>query len=275
MRCFPPGVGFGLRISVFGLASLLLLSPGLGLAQPKNPAPPPVLLERAEGERQARELLGNLLAQKPAQSSSNIAVVKIRGSDRKETQIPARFAVLVTPTNYLNIYEAGRAGAGSGTMKLTIVHSDGRPNEYLLSDPAAKGETEAQPKRLTPSQLMIPFAGSDFWVADLGLEFLHWPQPRVLKREMRRSQFCAVLESINPHSVSGGYSRVVSWVGTSHPDEFVLVHADAYDSQGRLLKEFDPKSLEKVNGAYQLESMEMRNVQTNSRTVIEFDLGPG
>lgn len=90
---------------------------------------------------------------------------------------------------------------------------------------------------------------------------------------MRKGQFCAVLQSINPHPVPGGYSRVVSWIGINHPDEIVLVHADAYDAQDRKLKEFDPKSLEKVNGAYQLESMEMRNVQAASRTIIEFDLG--
>ena len=120
---------------------------------------------------------------------------------------------------------------------------------------------------------MLPFAGSDFWVADLGLEFLHWPQQRVLKKEMRKGQSCAVLESVNPHPVRGGYLRVVSWVGVNHPDEIVLIHADGYDDQDKKLKEFDPKNLEKVNGAYQLESMEMRNVQTNSRTLIEFDLG--
>ena len=126
------------------------------------------------------------------------------------------------------------------------------------------------PKKLTEEQLMMPFAGSDFWVADLGLEFLHWPQQRVLRKEMRKGQACDVLESSNPHPVPGGYARVLSWIGTSHPNDTVLVHADAFDNRGKLLKQFDPKKLEKVNGAYQLESMEMYNEKTGSRTVIEF-----
>ena len=38
------------------------------------------------------------------------------------------------------------------------------------------------------------------------------------------------------------------------------------------IKQFDPKSLEKVEGEYQLEEMEIRNPQTGSQTVIKFNL---
>jgi hypothetical protein len=58
---------------------------------------------------------------------------------------------------------------------------------------------------------MIPFAGSDFWVADLGLEFLHWPKHLLLRKEMRRSRPCDVLESTCSQPATG-YSRIVSWI---------------------------------------------------------------
>ena len=122
-----------------------------------------------------------------------------------------------------------------------------------------------------PEQTMVPFAGSDFWVADLGLEFLHWAQQRVLRHEMRHSKACKVLESVNSKPAPGGYARVVSWVITDSPHG--IVHADAYDARGERIKYWDPKNLEKVEGEYQLEEMEMRNRQTGSRTVIKFDLG--
>ena len=48
--------------------------------------------------------------------------------------------------------------------------------------------------------------------------------------------------------------------------------AEAYDAKGKLLKEFDVKSLKKVNGQWQVEEMEICNVQTGSRTRLEFDL---
>src|SRR5262249_45666734 len=114
------------------------------------------------------------------------------------------------------------------------------------------------------------FAGSDFLVTDLGLEFFHWPEQRLIKREMRRSRSCKVLESVNPHPEPGAYLRVVSWIDNESSG---IVHAEAYDLKNKLLKEFDPKEFTKVEGQYQLQEMEIINRQTGSRTSIEFDLG--
>jgi YD repeat-containing protein len=117
---------------------------------------------------------------------------------------------------------------------------------------------------------MIPFAGSDFWIADLGLEFLHWPKQRLVRKELRRGQSCDVLESTNPDPRPGGYRRVVSWLDI---DTGGIVHADAYDANDRLLKQFDPKEFTKIKGEWQLEEMEIRNRQKGSKTRIDFKLG--
>jgi hypothetical protein len=107
------------------------------------------------------------------------------------------------------------------------------------------------------------------------LEFFHWPEQKILKKENRRGRGCAVLESTNPNLSSNNavppipYSRVVSWIDEESGG---IVHAEAYDAQNELLKEFDPKSFKKVNGQWELQDMEIRNVQTGSRTRIEFDL---
>ena len=116
---------------------------------------------------------------------------------------------------------------------------------------------------------MTPFAGSDFWMADLGLEFFHWPEQKILKHEMRRGRACKVLESTNPSSTTNGYSRVVSWIDNESGG---IVQAEAYDFKNKLLKEFAPKSFKKVNGHWELQEMEIRNVQTGSRTRLEVDL---
>jgi hypothetical protein len=50
------------------------------------------------------------------------------------------------------------------------------------------------------------------------------------------------------------------------------MQAEAYDAQGRLLKEFDPKEVQKVGGEWQVREVEMRNRQTGSRTRIEFEV---
>jgi len=113
------------------------------------------------------------------------------------------------------------------------------------------------------------FANSDFWVCDLGLEFFHWPAQKVLKKEIKRSRGCTVLESTNPNPATNSYSRVVSWIDSESGG---IVQAEAYDFNGKLLKEFAPKSFKKVNGQWELQEMQINNVQTGSRTRLDFDL---
>ncbi len=250
----------------FSTVLLLLLGCVTALPQAQTELKPPPELPSAEGRKIARQLIADLLSQKPTANSTNTGVVRIRDTNRRWHQVPVQIEVIATPTNFFNVYRTTTQGPAS--MELSIVHSGELPNEYLLRQPAGAN----QPKTLTLAQLDLPFAGSDFWAADLGLEFLHWPEQRVTQKKMRKSVFCDILESTNPKPQPGGYSRVVSWIGANRPDETVLVHADAYDAQGQLLKEFDPKKLEKVNGAWQLEEMLLRNVQTSSQTIFQFDL---
>jgi hypothetical protein len=232
--------------------------------------PRPAPLDPVQAEREARALVAAMLAQKPDQNVTNTGSVNIRDAAGKMRDIPVRFEIYLAPTNWVSVYETLPSATSPGGLKLTVVHSDGRPNCYKLFDPAAAGATNATARRLTPDQIMAPFAGSDFWIADLGLEFLHWPKQRLLKKEMRHSKSCNVLESINPAPTPGGYARVVSWIMIENPHG--IVHADAYDARGALLKRFDPKSLEKVQGEYQVEEMEIRNRKTGSQTVIKFNL---
>ena len=116
---------------------------------------------------------------------------------------------------------------------------------------------------------MVPFAGTDFWVADLGMEFLRWPSQTLLKKELRRGQSCNKLESIAPPGWTNGYVRVVGWydIDTGGP---VLVWA--YDANGKRLKEFKPNEFKKVNGEWQVEEMEIATSRTGSRTTMRFQL---
>ncbi len=212
-----------------------------------------------------------MLASKPDQNTTNTGSVRIRDAADHERVIPVRFEITVTPTNWVNVYEALPSAGGRGGTKLTIIHSGEQPNRYELLDAAATGSTNTAARTLTTDQLMAPFAGSDFWIADLGLEFLHWPKQRLLERNViKHHKACRVLESINPSPIPGGYARVVSWIMIERPHG--ITHADAYDAQRNVLKHFDPKNLEKIEGEYQLEEIEIRNVKTDSQTVIKFNL---
>jgi hypothetical protein len=282
-----PNSGFAFRPSAAGLCRLLAalsLSPWLCLAQPKAEIRVTPPLNVVEAEKEGGALVAPLLVQRPEQDLTNTGVLSIR-AEEKTREIPIRFQVLVTPTNWLSVYEAATNGHGGGPVKLTVVHSDNQPNQYLLSEMAdgkwqtadLAGATNSTPvprrsppcKTLAGAEILTPFAGSDFWAADLGVEFLHWPTQRLLRKEMRLSRSCNVLESINPQRVAGGYARVVSWMDIESGG---ILLAEAYDVHDRLLKQFATRKIEKVHGQWQLEGIEMRNRETGSRTRIEFDL---
>ena len=265
MQAFAAGLAIT-RAGIGALSLVLICAFALPAgAQPKSDLTPPAPLDPAEGERQGRALVAHLLEQHPEQAATNNAVLKIRDPEGKQRQISARFEVVPRNDAWLNIYEAA-APQGQPPTVLTIIHRGAGRNEYHLSG------AQSSSSNLASDQLMIPFAGSDFWVADLGLEFLHWPEQRVLRKQMRKGLFCDVLQSVNPTPKPGGYSRVLSWIAINRPEDIVIVHAEAYDSKDKLLKEFDPKKVEKVNGLWQLEEMEIRNRQSGSRTRIEFNL---
>ena len=237
---------------------------------------------------QGRKLALHLLEQRPAENAIQTGVLKIRDTKGQHSGIPVKCEIAVTPTNWLSIY---KAIAANGTEILVISHSGTQAHQIEGDFPSSGGRQYfvglsdinlGSPNEYThqhiPQELevkglwkdhLIPFAGSDFWECDLGLEFFHWPAQKVLKKEIKRSRGCTVLESTNSNPTTNGYSRVVSWIDGESGG---IVQAEAYDFNGKLLKEFAPKSFKKVNGQWELQEMEIDNVQTGSRTRLEFDL---
>ena len=235
---------------------------------------------------QGRKLALRLLEQQPAESFTNTGVLKIRGANGHRSEIPVKCEVIVTATNWASIYMAFFTNA---TETLKIIHPLDQPEARLgdfpgggkivgnIEDRIGTAETmeHSYPStgrlRIANNLWAESFAGSDFSVADLGLEFFHWPAQKILKKEFRRNCSCMVLESTNPNPATNGYSRVDSWIDEESGG---IVMARAYDAQGRLLKEFYPKDVRKVKGQWQVESLEIDNVQTGSRTRLEFDQKP-
>lgn len=215
----------------------------------------------AEGVALAQELLG----QRPDAATTNAGTLRIRARGQPATTLPLRVLMLPNHPDWQGRYEAGE---GTNQVSLIIQHGAGTNRGYTLIESGPDGPRITHP---AGNATMVPFAGSDFWIADLGLEFLHWPQQRIVAREMRRSRACLVLESTNPNPAPGAYRRVRAWIDTENRG---MVIAEAYDDSNRLLKTFTPTSIVKVQGAYTLEEMELRNLQTRSQSLIKFDLTP-
>ena len=260
------GIRVFLRILVCGACLQAPVFPARGAAAETSL---PQTLSPEEGAKEGAALVANLLSEKPEVNLTNRVVLRITNASRKTREVGARFTVLAGQDRTTNIYETlpGGAPPGSNSMKFVVIRAPGEANQYLLSQPAG-----SEPRKISGNETMVPFAGSDFWAVDLGLEFLQWPVQVITRKEMKRGQVCAVLESANPNRTPGAYSRVLSWVAINRPG-VATVQAEAYDNKDKLLKEFLPKKIEKVNGQWQLDEMDISNLQIRSRSKI--DLNPG
>lgn len=210
----------------------------------------------SNAELQGRELVQKILSQRPAENFTNHGVLKIRNAKHENSSVPLGCETTVGDGTWTARYQAGM-------QDLKVTHTEGQPNQYVWHADNGKIVT------LTGNQTMYPFAGSDFWIADLGLEFFQWPGQKVLRKEVHRSCGCTVLESTNPNPSTNGYARVEAWIDS---DSLGIVEANAYDASGQQIKNFYPKDFKKVNGQYQVESMVMINEKTDTRTRLVFDL---
>ena len=121
---------------------------------------------------------------------------------------------------------------------------------------------------LTGEMATNRFAETDFALLDLDLEFFRWPTQILVTREMRKGKGCDVLES-RPERTNL-YSRVISWI-----DQETLgpLMAEAYDADGKLLKQFEVSGVKLVAGQWRVREMELRNRQTKSKTRLRFEFG--
>ena len=119
------------------------------------------------------------------------------------------------------------------------------------------------------TEILSSMAGSSFYIADFGMEFLHWPSQTVLKTQRRKSRLCHVLESRNPKPAEGEYHRVVSWVDKETGG---ILLADIYTVEIKPRKHFAVKGLAKKDGRWQVDEMEMRDTKTRARSRLYFHL---
>lgn len=213
-----------------------------------------------------KTLAAELRSLRPAENTEFEGVLKIRRRDGKTSGVPVRGKVLAGEDSWRAIYETSFTN-DLPAEKLVVIHFSDRPNQYLF-ERGTGTEPAAEPKAMAGDRIWTALAGSDFMLADLGMEFLHWPEQRLLKRnEMRKGRPCHLLESKNPRPAARGYARVLSWV--DHESGGILA-AEAYDAANKPVKEFSLRSFRKISGRWQLQEMEIRSLQTGSRTRLEF-----
>jgi hypothetical protein len=227
-------------------------------------AGPPVADDLAGGQALAGQIRNSV----PEEGSQIKGTLIIRaGGQTKNVLVTCR--VVVHDAAWETDYDVA-ATADSGAEQLIIIHRTNAPNEYLYARAPAPSAPPPKAAPLSPAEAAAtPLAGSDFSAADLGLDFLHWPQQRRLANEMRLGQPCYVLDSRDAEAKS--IVRVKSYIDKESNAPLI---AEAYDAADSKVKEFSlgGSSFKKVNGHWRLEKMDIRDYKKHSRTELKFDI---
>ena len=221
-------------------------------AKPLLPVPANVAGQKAMGAALAESLRGMRLVNQD-EIKGNLRIRKPRG---KRENVPVIFRAKADGMAQVETFETAK-----GTLQ--IRKTPNKPNEYFFTAPKAK-----ERKRMEGAALNQVFAGSDFTLGDLGLEFLQWPNQQVIGRASRLRETCNILLSKPGKDLSAGYSQVKCWVEIHNR---ALLCVEAYRGTKRV-KLFQAKSFKKLEGEWQLRELELRNDVTDARTQIQFDL---
>jgi hypothetical protein len=224
------------------------------------------------GPEAGRQLAARLLTIKPDESASWRGVLRIFGRGHRISPVPISCDVALSQTNWTVTYMTAPLDTNL-SEKFTIIFSTNGPNKYFYARAATPGQAPGAERELSPADADIPLGGSDFWLTDFGLEFLHWPGQNRLKGDIHNGRGRYVLISTNPHPAPGGYSRVKTWIDkeSGEPTE-----ADAYGAANtnKIVKSFSLEKIAKVDGRYQAKEMDI-NGEGKNWTRLEIDVENG
>ncbi|UTC75827.1 outer membrane lipoprotein-sorting protein [Treponema sp. OMZ 792] len=147
-----------------------------------------------------------------------------------------------------------------GTGYLAYSYDDALKNDdRWLYIPALK-----KAKRISGSSSQDDFMGTEFTYEDMGSRKVDDYKHTLLGEEKIDSKDCWKIESV-PVKKSM-YSKFISWIDK---ESLLNIKAEFYDEQGAILKELTVSGIEKKDGFWTGNKMEMNNLQKKRKTVIE------
>lgn len=225
----------------------------------------PVFSQSPESEPQTGDAIARELRTMQPEGNTKVSAALIIN---KREKIPVLCRTVTNGNSWKVIYET-RPTASVAAEKFVTIHSLTGSNQYFYARASSPAAPLPALKPIASDKIAVPFAGSDFWLSELGLDFLHWPVQKKLPGQMRLGQACYVLESINLEAPV--VVRVKSYIDK---DSGGILIAEGYDRNKKLIKEFSlgGSSFKKVNGQQQLKRMKISSPREDSETVLEFDL---
>jgi hypothetical protein len=141
-----------------------------------------------------------------------------------------------------------------------------------------KGDTDRQwlyipatqrTRSVTPRERSEKFAGTDFTYEDVEervLDDFHYRL--VSENETIDGHKTYKVEAKPVDEGRSQYGHIYYWVGQDVP---VILHAEMYDRDGKLVRELHASALKRVSGIWGARHVEMRSVAEKTRTVLTVD----
>lgn len=159
------------------------------------------------------------------------------------------------------VFQTPRDVAGVGYLAYSY-DKTGRDDDTWLFMPALK-----KTRRISGSSKNDDFMGSDFSYDDMGDRKIEEDVHTLLGEETIEGHLCWVVESV-PKEEGYIYSRKVCRI---RQDINMVVLAEYYDRQARLLKVFSITEIEDISGIWTARQMVMENIQNKHKTILYFD----
>jgi len=224
-----------------------------------------------DGPQMAEELRGY----SPGEDLEVAATLSIREKGKLRRLLPLKIQTIVATNGWFSRYTLTvTSGPEKGATEVLEVRRSGdRPPTYArrrTAVPLPAGSAVEPLVEVAAGESSMRFGGSDFSLADLGLEFLFWPEQKITGRETRRTRDCYVLESRRKEvpQVSGAYAKVRSWVDLKTRQ---FVRAEAYDAAGVRVKMFKPDEFVYYKGRWQVKQLAIESPGIGSESYILFN----
>ena len=222
-----------------------------------------VMFAGAFSETDARKILDGVYEQDTSHDTTMRGVFDIFDKDGHKTTKKFMLYRLGSPGDSKTIVRFSDPPEIRGVALLSYNHTGDTDRQWLYIPATQRSRSVA------PRELSEKFAGTDFTYEDVEERVLDNFHYRLLgDSEMIDGHKTYKIEAVPIDSSRSQYKYVYYWVGQDVP---VILHAEMYDRDGKLVRELHASALKKVSGMWGARHIEMKSVEDKTRTVLTID----
>jgi len=211
----------------------------------------------------ARKILEGVYEQDTSRDTSMKAVFEIFDRDGRKTTKKFVLFRLGSPGDSETLVRFTDPAEIRGVTLLSYNHKGDTDRQWLYI-PATQ-----RTRSVTPRERSERFAGTDFTYEDVEERVLDDFHYRLLsENETIDGHKTYKVEAKPADEGRSQYGHIYYWVGQSVP---VILHAEMYDRDGKMVRELHASALKKVSGIWGARHVEMQSVAEKTRTVLTVD----